>query len=74
VSRTPGLRYRRKLRAAEAATPPAPPPANPFDNYESISTPEGMVWNEGERWPTWTLPRWAVLDHRRHSPRPTYEH
>jgi hypothetical protein len=30
--------------------------ADPFDNYEAISTPVGMVWREDERWPTWSLP------------------
>jgi hypothetical protein len=33
----------------------APPPANPFANYDSISTPEGMIWVEGERFPKWGL-------------------
>jgi hypothetical protein len=32
-----------------------PPPANPFANYDSISTPEGMIWVEGERFPKWAL-------------------
>jgi hypothetical protein len=41
--------------AAREVTPPTPP-ANPFDNYEAISTPVGMVWREDERWPTWSLP------------------
>jgi hypothetical protein len=42
---------------AQAAPPaPSPPPANPFDNYERISTPEGMIWVEGERFPRWGLP------------------
>jgi hypothetical protein len=40
-------------RATEA---PAAPPTSPFDNYEAISTPVGMIWREGERFPTWDLP------------------
>jgi hypothetical protein len=49
-------------RAAEAPAkglrPNAPPtpPTSPFDNYQSISTPVGMVWREDERFPTWSLP------------------
>ena len=62
--------------APAPAAPPAPPkaqsakpPPNPFDNYDSISTPVGMIWREGDRHPTWALPTSAdaLRFHRRNS-------
>jgi hypothetical protein len=56
------LNWHNAQREAEAPAkglrPNAPPtpPTSPFDNYESISTPVGMIWREDERWPTWSLP------------------
>jgi hypothetical protein len=55
---------RAKLAEAEAYV------ANPFDNYESISTPEGMIWREGERFPRWGLPINSPAEFRhRYQPR-----
>jgi hypothetical protein len=34
----------------------APPPANPFDNYDAIRTPEITLWRENERYPRFLLP------------------
>jgi hypothetical protein len=54
-------------RAAEAPAPP--PPAPDF----AIQTLEGASWSEESRYMTWTLPRWAVPDARRHYLRPQSE-
>ena len=43
-------------RARAQPLAPPPPPPSPFSSYESISTPEGMIWREGERFPRWGLP------------------
>jgi hypothetical protein len=53
-----GVPKREAEAPAKGLRPNAPPtpPASPFDNYEAISTPVGMVWREDERWPTWSLP------------------
>jgi hypothetical protein len=43
----------------EAVAPPATPPANPFDNYDAIRTPEGASWPEDGRhvpYMRWRLP------------------
>jgi hypothetical protein len=39
---------RAKMTQAETYT------ANPFADYDTISTPEGTVWGD-ERWPRWQL-------------------
>jgi hypothetical protein len=49
----------REAEARAAPTAP-PPPTNPFDNYERISTPEGASWPADEtgysRYMVWRLP------------------
>ena len=37
------------------ATPPTSTPANPFDNYDSIRTPEAAEWDE-RGYMRWQLP------------------
>ena len=42
-------------REASRAPPAPPPPANPFDNYEAISTLEGASWDD-RGYMVWRLP------------------
>jgi hypothetical protein len=58
---------RTKLAEAEAYA------ANPFDNYDGISTPEAAVWSEDSRYMRWTLEtnqRGSRLAFSRNNPNP----
>jgi hypothetical protein len=63
MSRTPRQRYKRKLLEAEAVERviPEPTPYTPSPEFERAYSvigglgPIGMIWRDGERFPSWAL-------------------
>jgi hypothetical protein len=66
------LRAFRERRKQEEAAPPKPyVPSPEFANYPPPHCelgPVGMIWREGERYPTWVLPVHELT----HAPRRAY--